>query len=277
MTDILSSGYAEQLPIDGSFGVPEKLSLGSWDEYTYWKDYEPVIDVPEIDGQQPMPLKRRFIDFGQVDEDDHEAQVFGLIDDADLAIRSLSVELEVSREESTHDPLTGLLNRRGFDDLFEAHVQEQRRISLIALNEPERLRKTEAARQGLALLNFDLNNFKEINDTRGHPHGDAVLQATARVLTSLVREHDLVCRNGGDEFLVVLNEGIDAKGAVALAARIQQELLNTEVGDQQGIEASIGISLYSLGMTVEHMLQEADEDMYEAKRISKERATHDSV
>ncbi|GAA4777150.1 MULTISPECIES: diguanylate cyclase CdgB [Streptomyces] len=121
--------------------------------------------------------------------------------------------------------------------------------------------------KGLAVLFCDLDGFKSINDRFGHHTGDAVLVEVARRLTTLVRDGDTVARLGGDEF-VVLADGLGAADAADLAVRLRNAIIQPIRVDGRGVRvgASFGIGWASCGMSVEDVLQSADQRMYVEKR-----------
>jgi diguanylate cyclase (GGDEF)-like protein/PAS domain S-box-containing protein len=121
--------------------------------------------------------------------------------------------------------------------------------------------------KGLAVLFCDLDGFKSINDRYGHQTGDAVLVEVARRLTTAVRDNDTVARLGGDEF-VVLADGLGAADAADLAVRLRNEIILPIRVDGRAVRvgASFGIGWASCGMSVEEVLQSADQRMYIEKR-----------
>jgi diguanylate cyclase (GGDEF)-like protein len=148
------------------------------------------------------------------------------------------------------DPLTGLYNRR---------FAEQRLAAEVA--------RSERRGHPLTVLTLDLNNFKEINDTYGHPAGDLVLQEFASRLNKVIRGADLAVRLGGDEFLVVLPECTLEQLKLVL-----QRLSSFEL-DWQGqkipVTFSAGWKDYEMGDRPEEMLARADEALYTSKRATK--------
>ena len=121
----------------------------------------------------------------------------------------------------------------------------------------------------LALLFLDLDNFKQINDTLGHVVGDAVLKLVAEHLTSAIRETDMVCRYGDDEFLVLLDDVSQGSDAMLIADKIIQALAGPHhVGDTMvRLTASIGLSLYpDDGDGVHALVERAEAALYRAKR-----------
>lgn len=155
------------------------------------------------------------------------------------------------------DPLTGLLNRRGFDRAFLA---EQDRI------------KRASSRGGLVVM-IDLDRFKAINDTLGHDAGDKCLQLVAQTLTAGIRDMDTAARLGGDEFALLLTNTF----ADAALNRVQHLSLNLNKmalnwhGQSVFIGASIGVRPVGTNETLADILMHADADMYANKRASTNR------
>jgi len=169
------------------------------------------------------------------------------------AYRATAIWLEKQYKEhqALHDPLTSLPNRRLFQDRIGQAILKSRRDRTVA-----------------AVMLIDLDRFKEINDTLGHPVGDRLLQMIGPRLQALVRRSDTVARMGGDEFAVLLPEVSDAAGAVAVADKVLRALEDPFPIDGLAldIEASIGIALCPDHGADPHMLmQRADVAMYTAK------------
>lgn len=163
-----------------------------------------------------------------------------------------ALEYEDLFEQARRDFLTGLANRRVFDERIGALLESARRY-----------------RHPLTLLSMDLDRFKQLNDTHGHAEGDRALCRVAATLTAMVRTSDLLVRMGGDEFLLVLPDS-DARAAKILAHRICRAIAALRFGegahnDQLGI--SIGISPWTPGLTREEWMQRADEALYRAKSV----------
>ena len=144
------------------------------------------------------------------------------------------------------DPLTGLANRRAFEQALEQRL-------------------AAAPPETFAVLMLDVDGLKQVNDARGHAAGDAVLKRVASVLSGGLRETDLATRWGGDEFLLVL-PGVDQVGALSLARRIGGTLLSPD--DSAGpISVSIGTAAFPAdGTTTVSLLAAADRSMYLEKR-----------
>jgi diguanylate cyclase (GGDEF)-like protein len=179
----------------------------------------------------------------------------------------LNASVSLSREhQAMHDALTGLPNRkllivRTEEALADARHRAERRVAQGRTAEPE-----PGQRVGLFLL--DLDRFKEVNDTLGHPTGDRLLQLVAHRLTHSVRPGDLVARLGGDEFAVLLPSVRDARAAREVAARLRAAL-NEPVrldGNSFDLDGSVGIALHpDHAPDFELLMQRADVAMYVAK------------
>lgn len=151
---------------------------------------------------------------------------------------------------ATHDALTGLLNRRGFEERMARFVEGRQR-------------------RPTALLIIDLDHFKPINDSEGHPAGDAMLQAVAAALSEGVRASDAVGRLGGDEFAVLL-EGCPPQWAQRLAQKLLERVQAARVpwnGRVLQVGASIGLAMWDERMgSTQRWNHAADQACYEAKR-----------
>jgi diguanylate cyclase (GGDEF)-like protein/PAS domain S-box-containing protein len=153
---------------------------------------------------------------------------------------------------ASHDPLTGLLNRKAFHDRLEDELRYARRYG-----------------QQRTLMFIDLDRFKEVNDRFGHAVGDTVLQAVAERLRSVLRATDVIGRLGGDEFTVLLTDPT-AQRPEAAAARVLAALLEPVRGPEVTVDfvtPSIGLSRFPQdGRDAVAFLRHADEAMYRAKQ-----------
>lgn len=165
------------------------------------------------------------------------------------------------KELSLRDSLTGLYNRRILEEIL--HLEENKR------------RQTP-----LALLLIDVDNFKAINDTFGHPAGDSVLTVLAKILMDNSRKENIVARYGGEEFAVLLNNtGLDTALLVADRLRMKlSEQVFTFSGRKVSFTGSIGVS-HNDGVTAipETLLSRADQALYQAKRSGKNRVCSHEV
>ena len=163
---------------------------------------------------------------------------------------------EQLRHMADHDALTGLFNRRRFEEELERHVVHGRRYGMSG-----------------ALLLLDLDDFKQVNDHFGHRAGDSVLTAVANVLRRRLRKSDIVSRFGGDEFAVLMPVGGVNEGAEL--ANLLAEAICREVESPAGpLYASIGIALFDETTTPDEILSEADDAMYADKRAVRRPVRH---
>jgi len=177
-------------------------------------------------------------------------------------LESAGRELEESREHfrhaAFHDALTGLPNR----SLFTDHL----RVALRRAHQNEKYL--------FGVLFLDLDRFKNINDSLGHPCGDELLKLVARRLEMCIRQTDMVARFGGDEFAILLDAIQDASDAVRVAEKVQQVISEPFklVSHEAITTASIGVALSTSGYTeAEDIIRDADTAMYRAKDRGKAR------
>ena len=177
-------------------------------------------------------------------------------DDLRESADEASRRAEVASERSMTDALTGLRNRYGLQRSLQREVADARRYG-----------------RPLTCLMIDLDHFKHVNDTYGHAAGDAALVQVARVLTEVVRGSDVVCRYGGEEFLVLAPEtGLD--GALALGEKIRAAAKERAYGDGERVfplTFSIGASQLRDGESAHDMIARADDALYHAKESGRDR------
>jgi diguanylate cyclase (GGDEF)-like protein len=178
----------------------------------------------------------------------------------------LNASASMRREhQALHDGLTGLPNRKLLTVRTEEALAEARHRAQRA---PDTRKSGPAPEQRVGLFLLDLDRFKEVNDTLGHPTGDRLLQIVAYRLAHSVRPGDLVARLGGDEFAVLLPNVRDALAAREVAARLRAALSEPVrlEGTSFDLEGSVGIALYpDHAPDFELLLQRADVAMYVAK------------
>jgi diguanylate cyclase (GGDEF)-like protein len=178
---------------------------------------------------------------------------------AGVSMENVGLHETVARESVT-DELTGLFNRRRFDEVLDTEVERAKRFG-----------------QSMALVLLDIDDFKQVNDTYGHQQGDVVLREVARVLRESCREIDEPARYGGEELAVVL-PGTDLHGAYLLAERVRQgvEALELPLMVAEGeirVTASLGVAaLPESADDQDGLVAAADAAMYDAKRAGKNRA-----
>jgi diguanylate cyclase (GGDEF)-like protein len=171
---------------------------------------------------------------------------------AAIALSNARLVEQLEREAST-DPLTGLANKRAFELAYGAEL-------------------SRAARSDgtVALVIIDIDHFKEINDTFGHPFGDRVLVAVATALRSAVRTHDTVARLGGEEFAMLV-PGADVEDAREIAERARALIADVELPDAL-LSSSAGAAATSAGPERSgDLFDAADRALYEAKRLGRGR------
>jgi diguanylate cyclase (GGDEF)-like protein len=154
--------------------------------------------------------------------------------------------------EARVDSLTGLLNRRGFEERAE-------------------LALAVAAREGapMALAMFDIDHFKQVNDACGHEVGDRVLARTGRIIERQARETDVVARFGGEEFVVLLS-GSDLGAAHSFAERVRDSLAAVHAPDMPVVRVSVGVD-GARAADLHELQRHADEALYRAKRAGRDR------
>jgi len=174
----------------------------------------------------------------------------------------LKEENFVLKVENERDSLTGVYNRRAFETALDREFRA-------------------ATRKGwpLSLVFVDLDHFKSVNDTHGHPAGDAMLKAVAHILATTLRSTDIVARYGGDEFVLLL-PGFDAVAVETIAERLVAETRATQVDNGTGqpisITLSLGVATWQPGSglaTPQDLLGAADAALYYSKRNGRNRHT----
>jgi diguanylate cyclase (GGDEF)-like protein/PAS domain S-box-containing protein len=185
---------------------------------------------------------------GVIVDVDQERKVIAMLQ---KKIHTVVLQKRQIQEESTTDFLTGLHTRKLFDDaLFRYAAAGDRRFSCIM---------------------FDIDHFKAVNDTFGHPAGDRVLKEVAQVLKECSRTGDIVCRYGGEEFVLLLpGSGLDT--AVSVAERMRERVSEKIfLPDGRCITVSAGCSEHAEGEYGALVLQHADEALYAAKNSGRNR------
>jgi diguanylate cyclase len=168
-------------------------------------------------------------------------------------VTELKIQLDTVRKESRTDPLTGIANRKTFDNEIAAAVAD-----------------AEGSGDPVALLMCDIDHFKRFNDTWGHQTGDQVLRLVANCLSENVKGRDTAARYGGEEFAVIVRQ-TGLAGAVRLADQIRtsvegKKLVKKSTGDILGtITISLGVAELAPGDNAELLVQRADRCLYQAK------------
>jgi diguanylate cyclase (GGDEF)-like protein/PAS domain S-box-containing protein len=210
-----------------------------------WEEQEHMVEAQRKDSET-VP-----VDVSLTSTSVHGVEMFTLIA-RDATVRKLHEDqLE---HQATHDPLTGLANRKLFDELLVRAVF-----------------RAERGRRALAVLYMDLDGFKDVNDVFGHQAGDRVLSETARRLESVIRPGDIVARLGGDEFVVLCENLAAPDDAEKIATRVVQAV-GQPIAVAAGVAtvtASVGVAIGGLGESAASVVARADEAMYRTKQDGK--------
>jgi diguanylate cyclase (GGDEF)-like protein len=157
-------------------------------------------------------------------------------------------------DDARRDTLTGLLNRRGFEELFDTELERARRTG-----------------DQLSVIVADLDRFKWLNDRYGHQAGDNALQRVAEILQTVKRRIDTVARIGGEEFALVVPSS-DHHAAYILAERMRREVRETFAGDDSGLTVSLGVAAFGPhGVSSDALVRNADQALYASKRLGRDR------
>ncbi len=207
----------------------------------------PAIVGGEVIGSVLMRREKSFADSTERTVSDSVAEAAPVV----AHLRNLAI----AERRASSDKLTGLPNKRSADDTFKHMVANASRTS-----------------KPLALVLFDLDHFKRVNDTHGHPKGDEVLAAVGSAVGHAIRENDFAARDGGEEFMVLL-PGTDTNDARLVAEKLRSTIEELRIPDvQQGITASFGVASFPEDSgTREELLRKADRALYSAKRAGRNR------
>jgi diguanylate cyclase (GGDEF)-like protein/PAS domain S-box-containing protein len=195
------------------------------------------------------------VDAAAMDMTRHIALIVG--DNISLALANIRLR-ETLRHQVMHDPLTGLFNRRYLDATLKREIA--------------RLQRKKAP---LGIIMMDLDHFKRFNDTHGHEAGDRLLETLGKFLASHIRQEDIACRFGGEEFVLILPEAA-LDDTLKRAEEIRQGVAQLQVSHRgqvlNGITVSLGVAVFGEhGATGEDLLRAADHAMYRAKEQGRNR------
>lgn len=235
--------------------------------YVHREDRSKVIDSVQqtIENKAIYNIKHRVVrpdgevrwvqEQGKVSRDESSAplRMLGTVHDI-TEMRELENSL---RELATTDPLTGAYNRRYFMERFEGEFHRSRRFGL-----------------SLVIVSIDIDHFKSINDTFGHPAGDKVLQNLVTLCQRILRKSDLFGRIGGEEFMIMLPQ-TNLNGGLELTERIRETVEKEAVPEDDRVinyTFSAGITvLHSEDQNINNLLKRADHALYEAKNKGRNR------
>ena len=155
------------------------------------------------------------------------------------------------------DKLTGIYNRHAFDFVMSPILKDVRRKKF-----------------ALSLILFDIDHFKKVNDEFGHLAGDAAIKKIVRICAETIRESDVLCRWGGEEFLILLKE-CDLDDAYEISEKIRKTIQDTPIvyeGKTIFSTISLGVSQYHLPETEDRLIYRADKLLYQAKQNGRNRS-----
>jgi len=175
------------------------------------------------------------------------------LDDNKKEMQLLRQELEHARETAKTDALTGLLNRRAFDQKLNEYIEIHQQNN-----------------DDLCLLILDIDHFKQVNDTFGHQMGDNVLRYTANLMKQHITEYHCAARYGGEEMAIIM-PNTPLNKAMEIAEKIRASLAQHPLklkGSKKSIgkvTISIGVSSFKINDSIESLIERADKAMYQAK------------
>lgn len=174
-------------------------------------------------------------------------------EERDLAEEELKRVNTILESQATTDSLTGINNRRKFLEVLQAKLLEAKRYGM-----------------PLALIFFDIDHFKQINDSYGHETGDSVLQELSLVVSSMIRQTDIFARFGGEEFVILVHNNDLGTGRY-LADKIRLHIEQHPFPQCGTVTCSFGVTQYQLDDTAEKIIKRADDAMYAAKQKGRNR------
>jgi diguanylate cyclase (GGDEF)-like protein len=169
---------------------------------------------------------------------------------AEEELRRVNIVLE---SQATTDALTGIINRRKFLELLQTEIQEAKRYGT-----------------ALALIFFDIDHFKVINDTHGHETGDNVLRDLASIVSAAIRQTDVFARFGGEEFVILVHNN-DVRTGRELAEKIRISVSQHSFPQAGNVTCSFGVAQFYSDDTAESIIKRADDAMYAAKNAGRNR------
>lgn len=225
---------------------------------------EADLKLPQMDGNaEKVRALVKFLISENAKMQQEQAHLQQQLETSQTQIEALRLHLAEAEEVSLKDPLTGIANRRALD-----------------INLQQSILEATSLKRPLCLLMCDLDHFKKLNDTYGHPVGDEILKVFSHILTENVRQGDTVARYGGEEFVIVLTR-CDTSTAARIADRMRLDIaarklaLNRNGQIISNITASFGVAQLLSGDTPETLLKRADAKLYEAKKAGRNRIVID--
>lgn len=261
--------YANHYLCDNIIGMPQHMVIGM--------SLSGEKTVPDEEMQRVMDSTRKVLEHGEPDRIEnwalhkdgskhlmYWASVPVLAPDGTVSYL-LATGLDVTEQRRQQFRLEALAHRDSLTGLYNRTYFEHR-LS-------EDMSRARAEDIGLALLYIDLDGFKPVNDRYGHAAGDAVLQEVALRLRKCLRQNDVVCRIGGDEFTVILSGVSSHSDTDSISRQMLESLAPPCVthGEEHLLGASIGIAFMSPSDTPQELVRKSDAAMYSAKQAGKGR------
>ena len=169
-----------------------------------------------------------------------------------LENRELAHDLALFKQKSRIDGLTEIFNKSTFAEILQ-----------------DEIKRCQILDYSLFLLMLDIDDFKKVNDTYGHPVGDAVLQSMSATLKHSLRRNDIIARYGGEEFAVLIPQQESLEQTMKIADKIRKSIASMTMPDIPRITVSIGCTAYIEGESPEQFVMRADNALYDAKRAGK--------
>ncbi|MGB6127219.1 MAG: GGDEF domain-containing protein [Psychrilyobacter sp.] len=214
------------------------------------KDFNVCNDHPEV-------LKLLIEHRSQIAHNKIQRNLFkSLINDYVKLTKKLEDNLEYVTHLSETDHLTKAYNRLKFNEVIKVEILKSKRY------------KTD-----LSILMFDIDFFKKINDKYGHDKGDLVLVEISKLVKELIREIDIFCRWGGEEFMVLL-PNTSLKFAVLIAERIRKSIHNLEIEKIEKVSCSFGVVSFDFDESLDAFIKRVDNKLYTAKNNGRNRVEY---
>ena len=226
-------------------------------QYSKIKDKFSLLTIPVIYQSNTLGMIQILRDMDKPVFTQNDASLLSLFSNQVAITLENSRLLNELQELAIHDPLTGVLNRRGFSEIAEREINVANRFD-----------------HELSIMFLDLDRFKEINDTHGHAVGDQILVGLATRCKNILRSVDVICRYGGEEFVILLLES-DLQAAMEIARRINNVVklypFHTDAGPIN-VSVSVGVAEYENHMnTIDVLINNADMALYKAKSSGRDR------
>jgi diguanylate cyclase len=222
-------------------------------------------DVPPPADRQKLREWVEALVLSTREEVTRKTQLESQLKDSSNEIRNLREALETTRAEALTDPLTGLANRRHFEEMLQKSIDQ-----------------ATLRREPFALVMADIDFFKNFNDAHGHLTGDQVLRLVARTMKDKFKDKAIITRFGGEEFAIILPESDIVAGKFGAEtvrqALLTRELVKRSTNENLGrITISLGVAGYRRGDTAGSLVERADQALMQAKREGRNRTVTEDV